>query len=460
MRAHLLRAAAFGAALTVALGAPAAKEAPPSAPPKTTRTVQVGPIQLSTSLDNSHVLKPSKGLVRMAIDLKAAKVTGVKRLPLNVALVVDRSGSMRGDKIAQTRAAARHLVAQLREGDILAIVSYADDVRVDLPASDVDAEVRTRALRAIQGLEAGGSTNLSGGLIRGQSEVERNLRTGQVNRVILMSDGIANRGITDTKLLAQAAQKTSQRGISVTTIGVGADYNEDLMTAVADHAGGNYYFVEKPSQIAGIFTQELQRMFATVAQGAVVEVRLDDGVDLKQVFGYTFTQRGDLVSIPLSEVFGGQRRSILLAVQVPVVRLGSLRVGDVTLKYSDATAKGAQRTAKTDLFVTVTDNKQTVERNRNRSVEERVGEVEVAAAMTRAADLLKEGRLDAAKKVLRGQMARNAERARRLGGSARLAKQGKELKTLEKSFDGAGAAPAARAATVKRTKAAGRTLAR
>ncbi|MFT5433540.1 MAG: Ca-activated chloride channel family protein, partial [Myxococcota bacterium] len=329
---------------TATVSPPASPKTPPTAPPAAVKQTPKGSVGLTTRLSNTHVLMPGNGVVRLEIALDAADAKKGARLPMNIALVIDRSGSMRGDKIVHTREAARHLISQLTDKDTVAIVSYSDDVRVDLPASQADAETRKEALDAISRIRPGGSTNLSGGLFRGQDEVNRNLRTGQVNRVILMSDGLANRGITDTRALSQQAQKHAQQGVSVTTMGVGTDYNEDLMTAVADHASGNYYFIEKSSAIASVFTLELSRMFSTVAQAATVEVLIEDGVELKQVFGYTSTREGDIVKVPLAEMFAGQKRSILLEFVVPTVREGNVRVGEVTLRYVDAQGEGKKVT--------------------------------------------------------------------------------------------------------------------
>ena len=435
-------------------------DAPPKAPAPVAPKTEVTTVRMTmtTALSNTHVLMPGTGVVDLAVDLVAGKALAGKRLPVNLAIVIDRSGSMRGQKIERTRAAARHVLGLLQDGDTVAIVSYSDDVRVDFPASTLDEESRKRALSAIRRVRASGSTNLSGGLIRGQGEVERNLRTGQVNRVILMSDGLANRGITDTKALSQHVQRASQRGITVTTLGVGADYNEDLMTAVADHGGGEYYFVEKASAIAAVFAQELQKMFATVAQSTRVELRLDDGVDLVQVFGYAFSQSGDTLSIPLAEVYAGQRRSILVRVRVPVVREGRHPVGALKLAYTDVQDNEKAVEAALELGVQVTRDKALVEKNRNKTIEERSEEIEVATSMEKAANLLKAGRGDDAKAVLARQAASTRRRARAMGGSARMAGEAAKLDRLQKAFEPSADRPAG--AVVKDVKAASRKMMR
>jgi len=437
-------------------------EQTPTGTPNGTSTQKIGALTMSTSLSNANVLLSGKGIVHLAVDLKADPATSGKRLPMNLALVIDRSGSMRGDKIQDVRAAARHLIAQLSAKDRVAIVSYSDGVRIDLPSALATADTKKSAIEAIAGIQAGGSTNLSGGLFRGQDEVERHLAAGQVNRVILMSDGLANRGLVDTKAISQRAQQTSQRGVTTTTMGVGTDYNEDLMTALADHAGGNYYFIQDSKQVANVFKEELRKMFATVAQNTVVELTLEDGVDLKELFGYTFTRQDDKVTVALSDIFGGQRRSILLALEVPVLREGVTSVSQVALRFDDVNAGLKHKNAQASVQVTVTKDQTLVEKTRNHSVEERVGEVQVAQAVEKAADYLKEGNYEQAKRVLRNQRVQTANRAKGMGGSARLDKQLKALERLESDFEAAEEAPAsapARAA-VKKAKAGARQLKR
>jgi len=423
---------------------------------------KIGSLTMTTSLSNRNVLLSGPGIVHMAIDLKGAAANSDKRLPMNVALVIDRSGSMRGEKIEDARASARHFVMQLSPQDRIAIISYSDGVRVDLPSSKATAATQKSAMEAIAGIQAGGSTNLSGGLFRAQDEVERHMAAGQVNRVILMSDGLANRGLTDTKAISKRAQQTSQRGVTTTTMGVGTDYNEDLMTSLADHAGGNYYFIQESKQIAHVFKEELRKMFATVAQNTVVTFTLEDGIDLKELYGYTFTRQNGQVTVALSDIFGGQKRSILLALEVPCMRSGKLALSQVSLQFDDVNAGLKPQNTQVSVGVTVTKDAALVESTRNRGVEERVGEVQVAQAVEKAADLVKSGNYQAAKRVLQRQRTNTASRAKGMGGSARLQKQIGVLDQLEVEFEAAEAAPASAPAraSVKKAKAKARKLQR
>jgi Ca-activated chloride channel family protein len=410
---------------------------------------RAGSLDFKTLTSNTHVLMPGDGRLALSIDLTADKANKNERLPMNVALVIDRSGSMLGDKMEQTRAAAAAFVRQLGDTDTFSIISYSDDVRVDIPSRRANAAARQEAFAVIEAMSAAGSTNLSGGLVRGQEEVERAFAQGQVNRVILMSDGLANRGITDTKAIAQLARTHAQRGISVSTMGVGTDYAEDLMTAIADQGSGNYYFIQDAKQIAGVLSTELDRMFSTVAQATSVSIHLDDGVDLVNVYGYTFTRQGDVVTIPLAELFGGQRRSILVEVQLPLIREGRFPVVNVALDYLDVREGGKKTGQNMRIDTQVTRDAKLVEAGRNKIVAERIEEIRAATVMVQAADLLRDGRRDEAKELMKGEAERLRAQGMALGGSTRVNVQVEVLEKLQYDFDDSSLAPA----TIKATKA-------
>lgn len=442
---------------------PTTPQAPPSTPPVVTMVAPAtaepaAAVEVVTRQSGTHVLMPGGGDLTVVVDLKALENQHVDlehRLPLNVALVIDRSGSMRGDKMDRTREAARKFVEGLNERDTFALVSYSDDVRVDLAADKATDDHKRAALREIARMQPSGSTNLSGGLFRGQAEVSRNLAAGAVNRVLLMSDGLANRGVTDVSSIAQAAQREAQRGLSVTTIGVGTDYNEDLMTAVADQGSGNYYFVENAQSVPTVLSAELSKMANTVAQDARVEFTLDDGAEFQRVIGYAYTRSGDKVTVPLAEMFAGQRRSITLHLSVPVVREGPFRVGEVAVSYVDPVQDGVRVVRAVPVSVTVTRDAAQVDAGRDPSVDDRLVEIRAAAVLNEAAERASRGDNAGALQFLNDNAADIRAQAEGTG-SARMEAQVKNLERARGILEGAasaGAAPAAPAAAVKQLKA-------
>ena len=201
--------------------------------------------------------------------------SGEERAPLRLALVVDRSGSMAGQKLRVARRCAAWLLDRRRATDEIALVTYDD--HVDLLAPLAPANGRTHD--AVRRIEPGGSTNLSGGWLKGLEALQGANGDG-VRKVILLSDGLANVGVTDGESLAALAAKGREQGIGTTTIGFGNDFDEKLMTAMADAGGGAAHFAETPDAAPGIFTQELEGLTQVVAQNVSIEIRPHSAVDV------------------------------------------------------------------------------------------------------------------------------------------------------------------------------------
>ncbi|MFL5522371.1 MAG: vWA domain-containing protein, partial [Gemmatimonadales bacterium] len=194
----------------------------------------------------------------------------VQRAPINVALVLDRSGSMGGRPLEAAKDAAKRFAGFLGADDRLSIVTFDNDVHTifgPAPAGD------PTALEAIERIQVGGYTNLSGGWLQGLTHVKSALVDG-VNRVVLLTDGQANQGVTDGDMLVGMTGGAAQARVSTTCIGFGADFNEDLLQTMAKGGAGNYWYVEKDDQMAGIFAEEIEGLVALAAQNVKVEVQL------------------------------------------------------------------------------------------------------------------------------------------------------------------------------------------
>ena len=212
--------------------------------------------------------------------------------PLNVALVLDRSGSMSGAPFTNMVQAAETFVGQLRDGDRVSVIAFSDGVWEVAPPVVVDANTRNGVIMGIRSMRDGGGTFFSGGMLAGLAEVFSGYQPWAINQVILFSDGQPNIGITSTPELARIAERASESGVSITTIGFGYMHDELLMQTIADASGGNYYYVDSPSDFAGIFQREAGAVLRTAARATDIEVQLPPGLVLDDIMGYDYVVTG------------------------------------------------------------------------------------------------------------------------------------------------------------------------
>ena len=175
------------------------------------------------------------------IEVEGSKMIRPDWVPLNLAIVLDRSGSMSGGKLEQAKQAAMMLVDQLDRDDVLSLVVYETEFQVVLPAGPL-GDRRKEIKRMIQRIGTGGSTALYGGVQAGGRQLDEFLSKQRSNRVMLLSAGIANVGPSSNREISQLGSRLSKSGVSVTTLGLGDDYNETLMTALAEASDANYYY--------------------------------------------------------------------------------------------------------------------------------------------------------------------------------------------------------------------------
>lgn len=259
-----------------------------------------------------------------------------RRAPVNLALVIDRSGSMAGDKIARAREAALEAVRRLGPDDIVALIAYDTGVQTLVPAQRVGDGRRLE--EAIGRIEAGGNTALHGGVTRGAGEVRRFMEDRRyINRVILLSDGLANVGPSAPDDLARLGAALGREGIAVTTIGLGLGFNEDLMTRLAQRSEGNTYFVEHSGDLPRIFAAELGEVLSVVARRVVIEIEFPAGVRPLRFVGREGSIRGQRAEVALSQLYGGQEKFALVEVEVAPAESGAeLEIARASVSYEDA----------------------------------------------------------------------------------------------------------------------------
>ena len=204
-----------------------------------------------------------------------------QRPALNLALVIDRSGSMSGSKLSHARKAARFLAGELSERDRLAIVTFDSVVKVLVPLQPVRDPLLF--ISAINTIHSGGCTALFDGWLAGATEVANQLDPQGLNRVLLLSDGQANEGLTDAGAIAARVEGLTQRGISTSAFGLGSGFDEDLMGAVAAAGDGTLAQIESPQQLADLYASELNGLASTVGRKVSLGIRARDGARVVDV---------------------------------------------------------------------------------------------------------------------------------------------------------------------------------
>lgn len=279
-------------------------------------TALSGPLQLQAAFDNDTVSaeQPAPHYLEVLVTASPETDTMRKRLPLNLALVIDTSGSMRDEnKLTSVKQAAIALVNRLRPEDRLAIISYDTRAKVVLPSSPVRMDQEAR--RLIQSLRADGGTNLGAGLVEGYHQLGEFAGARTINRVLLLSDGKANVGITSSAELSRMVLQEADAGISLSTFGVGLDFNEDLLAALSESGRGMYYFIDRPESMEAILAKEFNSVERLAAADIKVTVTLAPDLRIEQVFANTFEVSGNTVAVRFGDLAAEERRRMQIRFQ-------------------------------------------------------------------------------------------------------------------------------------------------
>jgi Ca-activated chloride channel homolog len=355
------------------------------------------------------------------INLQGVSLSSTKeREPVNVAIVIDKSGSMSGRKLQQAKRAAIMALGLLERHDTISIITYSSRVDVLVPSTHLDN--RAMIERRIEEIFAGGSTALHAGVKEGGEQLLRYLDREHVNRLILLSDGLANVGPKSPSELARLGYKLVEKGISVTTLGLGMGYNEDLMTRLANVTDGNHAFVETADELEKFFALELGDITSVVAQNIEIEIHIHPGILPKRTLWRKSTIKGNIVRASIRQVYGAQKKDLTLELQIPSGKsLGAFDIADVTITYKDM---GAKKTTvlKDKVSLTLTGSKQEAEASIDKDVMSRVVALQAIEKNAMAMKLRDDGKIKEARKLYNSNAAYLKKQSAKLG-SASLAKQ-------------------------------------
>jgi Ca-activated chloride channel family protein len=277
-----------------------------------------GLLSLTSGLDNVFYQPDSQNRSGyLYLETRVGHFVGAnaKKNPLNIAIVLDRSGSMAGEKMEFAKKAANDIIDKLGPEDFVSVIIYDEFIDVIQPATPVHDKGSIKAL--INKVKPRGSTNLWGGSERGYEQVRTNYKKNYVNRVLLISDGNITAGPKiPSRIIAQVQAYKDVEGISISTFGVGLDYNETLMTDMAENGAGNYYFIDRADKMAAIFDKELFGLLNVVAQNAELRITLPKGVSVEKIYPFKYAQVKNEVIIKFQDLFSEDVKGMILQFRV------------------------------------------------------------------------------------------------------------------------------------------------
>lgn len=278
---------------------------------------------------------------------------GGRRMPVNVALVIDRSGSMEGEPLEYVKRACSHVVDLLTPDDVLSIVTFEETVEVLMPARRVTDPGLIK--QHIARIVPGNTTNLFDGLYAGGAQVASVPLQGYVTRVLLLTDGEPTAGLKDFASIVNQVAELKARGVTVTALGFGPEYNEELMAGIARRSGGNYYFIARPEEIPDVFRREMETILGVTAKNPRLTFHLPRGCTVRQVYGSppSFGQRS--AEIVLTDLEKGASVTKLWEMDWEPRQAGTYRVAKIVLSWEDG-ASGRTETLSGNAVVEFTND--------------------------------------------------------------------------------------------------------
>ncbi|MCB9751112.1 MAG: VWA domain-containing protein [Myxococcales bacterium] len=389
--------------------------------------------------------RPGETFLYVDVNASGAAPGAGVAAPVNLAIVIDHSGSMKGQRLQNAIQAARGMIGRLRDGDTVSVVGYSGDTEVLVPATTIGPGTRAQVLAQVQPMATRGNTCMSCGIEAGMRMLSQ--RAGAVNRMLVLSDGEANRGVRDVAGLRALAADVRRRGASISSIGVDVDYNERVMFALARESNGRHHFVEDAARLDRAFDAELQSLVKSVADKASLSIELDPGVILEEVFDRSFQQIGSRVIVPLGMFTAQDKKTVLMRLNTPTRPDGELPIAAVDLTYDDL-AGAKQGSCHGELAAQLTSDAARVS-ELDPIVMGRVTRSETVAALAEANELFAAGDETRAREQIQAQLQRVRKRKQKWNAQPKAEKWSGEdpFDGIESPLESAGAGFSAKPAS-------------
>lgn len=339
-------------------------------------------------------------VVNVLLELAAPTAPPLKRAPLDVVVVLDRSGSMGGTPLASVTAATAQLLRLAGADDRIGVVAFDEQVQLVLPLERHDPDAAGRTVRAIH---SGGSTNLSGGWLKGLEMLATGRRPEALRRILILTDGHANAGITDPEELVPLVSNARAQGFTTSCIGFDDGYDENLLAALADAGMGNDYWCAGPDQAAQVFNDEFGGLASVVAQNVSVQIALTDAVAATSVLNEfpTTALPGGGVEVALGDAFGGETRQLIAAFHLrPMPVEGPVAVATVTIRWASTINEIGLHTVTVPIVVTAGDGSGAIDLGADPDVTAQVLVLQASRSRREARDAAERGEFRAASALL------------------------------------------------------------
>ena len=341
---------------------------------RTSMASSVQGVTLECIAENAYALATDTTREHVLIKVAGSGMAMGARMPLNLCLILDHSGSMEGPPMDYMKSACSYVVDLLEPNDVLSIVAFADKAQVIMPARRIVNKALIK--EHINRLEVGNTTNLYDGIALGASQIASVASMGYVNRALLFTDGEPTAGNKDFNSIVGQVVEQKSRGITVTALGFGSEYNEELLAAMAKRSGGNYYYITRPELIPEIFRKELETLMNVVARNVRLRVQMSRWVQVRQIYGKLPTFGHRSAEVTLSDMERGETQTAIVELGLEPRPGGKFRVAKVELIYDDSST-GRTETATGDVVVEFTTDANLVASGVNPLVQR---ELEVAEA--------------------------------------------------------------------------------
>lgn len=357
-----------------------------------------GAVIVEGQLGSPVLLANGDSTVYARIHISTMKRENRERGAINIALVIDTSGSMEGAAIEEARSAAMQMIDSLKDGDRLSVITFHSKTDLLLPSSELSAEVRAEVKKRIARMKAEGTTDMATGLTAAIAEVRSHFIEKGLNRVVLLGDGIPN---NNAAAIEETARRAGEGGIAITTMGLGLDYDETLMGKLALASGGRYKYIESADKLAGFFKEELERIDTIYGRNATAVLTAGPGVRIDAVVGAQDPPAGGRAFVQLGDISRGDERDIVVRMTVTPRKAGvAIELLDTTITFDDALESAGSLERHVYLGAHTTEDEAKVVKAHNPAVDLAAARAEAAATLILALELSKKGQYVRARDLL------------------------------------------------------------